>query len=215
MSRIWSAELSNGEDAIFEGAFYYDLGKGVKVIETEEMRFRKGLESAPKVRSRLKSSPKRLARWRKERKKNKESIDFGEYVRDVFTNPAEVLSTEVKSEDFDLSAGYELLTRCENINMSLERANPELYNRRKVLESYRHREKTPEVPKQVPVTPDNVGQTVIIKKSESKLQKKKESRILGPEDFGIDMKAYEASLKRVKAEPTRKGYPLGCPRKIF
>ena len=131
-----------------------------------------------------------------------ESIDFGEYVRDAFSTPAEVFSTQPsKNEDFDLSSGYELLTRCESINMSLERSQPELYNRRKVLEIYRHRQKTPEVPEELPSTPDNVGQTVIIKKSESKLQKKKE-RVLMPEDFGIDMNQLAAEVKRLKSEPT-------------
>ena len=96
--------------------------------------------------------------------------------------------------------------------MNLERSQPEVYNRRKALESYRHRQKTPEVPAELPTTPDNVGQTVIIKKSESKLQKKKgisnnpeksdNSRILGPEDFGIDMEQLAADAKRLKNEPT-------------
>ena len=49
MSRLWSSELSNGDEAVFEGAFYYDFGNGVKVLETEEMRSRHGLDSLSKI----------------------------------------------------------------------------------------------------------------------------------------------------------------------
>ena len=50
---------------MFEGAFYYDFGNGVQVLETEAMRFK-------------------LAKWRKKRKIGGESIGFTDYVGDVF-----------------------------------------------------------------------------------------------------------------------------------
>ena len=95
---------------MFEGAFYYDFGNGVQVLETEAMRFK-------------------LAKWRKKRKIRSESIAFTDYVADVF---ATLSLDQSKSTDINLTEGYARLSQVERMNMALEKAHPEL-NRRKIL----------------------------------------------------------------------------------
>ena len=92
---------------MFEGAFYYDFGNGVQVLETEAMRFK-------------------LAKWRKKRKHGGESIAFTDYVADVF---ATLSFDQSKPTDIDLTEGYARLSQVERMNMALEKAHPEL-NRR-------------------------------------------------------------------------------------
>ena len=197
--RIHNAELSNGDDAMFEGAFYYDFGNGVMVLETEQMRFK-------------------LAKWRRKRKTRGEPYDFASYVTDVFATLAN--QSEPSKGDFDLTEGYDLLARVERANLAMEKANPEL-KRREILRNYTNprsgtiqakeedRSTTPDEETKVctPIQTNNLGQTVTIKRSESKLEKasKKVTKKLSemtPADYGIeglDIEAEMAAFERANS----------------
>ena len=145
-----------------------------------------------------------LARWRRQQRRAGETGEFGDYVRHVWSKHAQE-TTAQKSEP-DLTSGRELLMRLESINMRLE--SEEGFDRRKVLANYKVKKpisspvKTPEP--ELIQTPPNVGATVTIKRSESKLTKKNKGNRLS--DYGLteaDVAEIMAGVEKLQAGPKK------------
>ena len=151
--------------------------------------------------------------WRKDRKKKSQSIKFEDYVTEVFTG----LDKRPVENEIDLTEGYNLLTKVERQNMEMEKNYPDKINRREVLRNYTNprepktRSITPTNSEEPISTPSNVGQTVVIKRSASKLDKKlpevvplaeKKPWEVTPEDFGLDWDEMTRLYGNKKTEPT-------------
>ena len=152
--------------------------------------------------------------WRKDRKKKSQSIKFEDYVTEVFTG---LDKRPVENDEIDLTEGYNLLTKVERQNMEMEKNYPDKINRREVLRNYTNprepktRSITPTNSEEPISTPSNVGQTVVIKRSASKLDKKlpevvplseKKPWEVTPEDFGLDWDEMTRLYGNKKTEPT-------------